>query len=156
MYTNSLLVSKSTNIINNINIQSISLNDLNDTCDQESLKDKEIYKSTDRSMESQYEKQFERIEKIEVKRSLKKFNNVEENACNQSKPTNELSGILKKKKPIDNDVSDDEDTIKSSLSDCQSIKTEDFSTVFNKYIIYANKKNDDNDQPKYINKMKKF
>lgn len=151
MYTNSLLVSKSTSIINSFNIQASSLQDLNVTDDQENLKEKEIYKSTERSMESQYEKQFERMDKSEVKKNFKKFNTNEEQVDNQSmKPPIELLSILKNKKQVDTQTSDDDDdTLNSNLSDCHSIKTEDFSTVFNKYIVYATKKIEDNDLFKY-------
>ncbi len=97
-------------------------------------------------MENQYEKQFERRDKPDQnERNFKKYYYNEESlSYRKICPAEDLN--VNSRNGGNNDSrnsnvlsSDDEDTIKSVYSDSQSIRTEDFSNVFNKYVSLTNK-----------------
>ena len=100
-------------------------------------------------MENQYEKQFERRDRSEqAERNFKKYYYNEETLNYRCiRPAEELNvtptNHQQNNSCINNDnvlsSSDDEDTIKSVYSDTRSIRTEDFSNVFNKYVALTNK-----------------
>lgn len=97
-------------------------------------------------MENQYEKQFERRDKSDQnERNFKRYYYNEENLSYRAiRPAEDLNVISQNDEHNDSQngnvlSSDDDDTIKSVYSDTQSIRTEDFSNVFNKYVALTNK-----------------
>lgn len=102
--------------------------------------DRTINSASCHFMENQYEKQFERRDKSEQnERNFKKYYYNEENLNYRSIRSPRMTSTKQKECQNGNVMSDDEDTIKSVYSETQSIRTEDFSNVFNKYIALTNK-----------------
>lgn len=102
--------------------------------------------SKNSTIESQYQRQFERVvlkKTADFNCNLKKFhyNPEKVNYRNIQRPPKAPNPYDKPNdldKNNNDDNTSDDDTIKSVFSDNQSIKTEEFSNVFNKYVALTN------------------
>jgi hypothetical protein len=111
--------------------------------------DQSKYKGS--SIETQYQKQFERVAAKKTDTDRSSFSKLFYNPlgrvsyrCIQRPPVvqnmydfvDEANDLDKNSK--EGNISSDDDSIKSVYSDSQSIKTEEFSNVFNKYVALTN------------------